>query len=474
MDPFRILIIDDDPGLRKTLADILTAKGYDVRAARDGEAGLALLGEHDVNLVLIDLGLPGIAGIEVLERVKADHPTTEAIILTGNATLDSAIEATNRGAFSYLLKPYDIDQLLLQVRRAMEKRQAQEDIASHRAELERFNAELKALYDVSAALSTTIDLDRLLSETLRTLAATRIFPFELNGAIFLVEGERVRLASVIGPAEVKLDPCQTVRPGECLCGRVLATGEVVVSRNSREDPLHAVCCAGGVAHGHLVVPLKAAERVVGLLSLYTRTDVEVGGRMLGFLATIGNQIGIAVENAKLYEETKTSSLQDPLTGLGNRRFMEMQLEKSFQAAQRYGEGLSVILCDIDHFKRYNDTHGHPEGDKLLVKLAEILLREMRGSDCVFRYGGEEFLLMLTEADPAGARAVAERLRRTVESEAGVTVSLGVASFHETMQEKEILIDLADAALYRAKQAGRNRVEAGGSGIVSECSAGGLP
>jgi diguanylate cyclase (GGDEF)-like protein len=249
---------------------------------------------------------------------------------------------------------------------------------------------------------------------------------------------------------------------------------VVVSRNSREDPLHAVCCAGGVAHGHLVVPLKAAERVVGLLSLYTRTDVEVGARMLGFLATIGNQIGIAVENAKLYEETKTSSLQDPLTGLGNRRFMEMQLEKSFQAAKRYGEGLSVILCDIDHFKRYNDTFGHPEGDKLLVKLAEILLREMRGSDCVFRYGGEEFLLMLPEADPDGARAVAERLRRAVESEAGVTVSLGVASFHETMQEKEILIDLADAALYRAKQAGRNRVEAVGSGIVSECSAGGLP
>jgi diguanylate cyclase (GGDEF)-like protein len=154
--------------------------------------------------------------------------------------------------------------------------------------------------------------------------------------------------------------------------------------------------------------------------------------------------------------------------------MEMQLEKSFQAAKRYGEALSVIFCDIDHFKRYNDTFGHPEGDKLLVKLAEILLREMRRSDCVFRYGGEEFLLMLTEADPAGARAVAERLRRTVESEAGVTVSLGVASFHETMQEKEILIDLADAALYRAKQAGRNRVESGGSGIVSECSAGGLP
>lgn len=127
--PTRILIIDDDPGIRKTLADILRAKGYETLSAKDGLEGLALLREEPFDLVLIDLKLPDISGLEVLEKVRVGCPSTEAIILTGNATLDSAIEATNQGAFSYLQKPYDMEQLLLFIRRAVEKQQADEEIA---------------------------------------------------------------------------------------------------------------------------------------------------------------------------------------------------------------------------------------------------------------------------------------------------------------------------------------------------------
>ena len=123
-DKISILIIDDDPNLRKTLSDILRARGYETQAAGDGTEGLALLKQHAVHLALVDLRLPDISGLEVLEKIKANQPSIEAIILTGNATLDSAIEATNRGAFSYLQKPYDIDQLLLHIRRAIEKQQA--------------------------------------------------------------------------------------------------------------------------------------------------------------------------------------------------------------------------------------------------------------------------------------------------------------------------------------------------------------
>ena len=122
-----VLIIDDDSNLRKTLSDILKAKGYETHTAKDGVEGLALLKQHAVNLALIDLRLPDMSGIEVLGRVRADYPSMEAVILTGNATLDSAIEATNRGAFSYLQKPYDVDQLLLHIRRAFEKQQAEEE-----------------------------------------------------------------------------------------------------------------------------------------------------------------------------------------------------------------------------------------------------------------------------------------------------------------------------------------------------------
>jgi PAS domain S-box-containing protein len=124
----QILIIDDDSNIRKTLSDILKVKGYEPLIAKNGTEGLELLRRSSVNLVLIDLGLPDMSGIEVLGRVKAAHPATEAIILTGQASLDSAIEATNKGAFSYLLKPYEIDQLMLHIRHALEKHETEEEL----------------------------------------------------------------------------------------------------------------------------------------------------------------------------------------------------------------------------------------------------------------------------------------------------------------------------------------------------------
>lgn len=143
MENTSIMIIDDDPNLRKTLGDILRLRGYESVSAADGLEGLALMRENHVNLALIDIGLPDISGVEVMQKIKVDYPSTEVIILTGNATLDSAIEATNSGAFSYLTKPYDIEQLILNIRRAIEKQQAKE-------EQERLILELKeALFKVN-------------------------------------------------------------------------------------------------------------------------------------------------------------------------------------------------------------------------------------------------------------------------------------------------------------------------------------
>jgi pilus assembly protein CpaE len=123
MAKFRILIIDDDLNLRKTLSDILKAKGYETFTAGDGEKALAFLRNNPVDLSIIDLGLPDIPGLEVLARAKANFPAMEAIILTGNATIESAVEATKQGACSYLVKPYDIEQLVNHIRNALAKQQ---------------------------------------------------------------------------------------------------------------------------------------------------------------------------------------------------------------------------------------------------------------------------------------------------------------------------------------------------------------
>lgn len=458
MERASILIIDDDASLRRTLTDILRVKGHDPMSAGNGEEGIAMVRDNPVDLVLIDLGLPDLPGIDVLDRVKSERPSTEAIILTGNATLDSAIEATNRGAFSYLLKPYDIDLLLLNIGRALEKQREKERIIRRSAEMEKVNAELKVLYDVSRSVSKTIDLDRLLAETLHSLAEIGIFRFELKGAIFLADGEGLRLAAFIGMTETTVETCGKVGPGECLCGLAYCRGDILISTNSGDDHRHSKCIPGALPHGHVIVPLKAADKVVGVLDLYTPPDMEFDTSALKMLSSIGSQIGTAIDNARLYEETKSSALHDPLTKLANRRFLEMQLEKFVEMAKRYGTKLSVIMLDIDHFKRYNDTHGHVEGDRMLAKIAAILLREVRSADNVFRYGGEEFLAILPETDVTMACALAERLRKAVETEAGITISLGLAAYRITMQDKETLVGEADTALYRAKENGRNRVE----------------
>lgn len=460
MEKPHILIIDDDPGLRQTLADILKCKGYETLAAKDGGEGLSLLGERAVDLALIDLGLPDMPGLEVLDQIKATHPFTEVIILTGNATLDSAIEATNRGAFSYLVKPYEIDRLLLHIKRAIEKQQAQKKITRDSIELQKMNTELKALYGVSQAISKTMDLEELLSEVLRVLAATEIFNFEIKGAIFLVEEEKIRLTSFISLSETELESCREIRSGECLCGQALDSGEIIIARNCGEHNRNPLCSSLVQPHGHIIVPLKVTGFVVGLLNLYIQPGAEVSDEMVRILSTVASQMGIAINNARLYEETKNSSLHDPLTGLANRRFMEIQLDKSLETAKRYQDALSIVMLDIDHFKIYNDTYGHPEGDRLLVRLADILLQEVRKADYVFRYGGEEFLIILPKLGLDMTYEAAERLRRVVEAECGgVTISLGVASLSEMLLGKDSLIDAADKALYRAKENGRNRVEA---------------
>lgn len=164
------------------------------------------------------------------------------------------------------------------------------------------------------------------------------------------------------------------------------------------------------------------------------------------------------ELAVLYEETKALSLTDPLTGLANRRLLDIVLQRSFLKVKRYGGCISVLMIDIDHFKQYNDTYGHSAGDKMLTDVAGTISKNVRDTDVVVRYGGEEFLVSLPETDVAKAYETAERIRRAVEEETGVTVSLGLASLEDAMQNREDLIKRADEALYLAKRKGRNRVE----------------
>jgi diguanylate cyclase (GGDEF)-like protein len=162
------------------------------------------------------------------------------------------------------------------------------------------------------------------------------------------------------------------------------------------------------------------------------------------------------ELAEMHEQAKALSLQDHLTGLGNRRLLEIHFERAFALAHRYEKELALIMLDVDHFKAYNDKHGHQAGDMALVNLAATIGAQLRETDLAFRYGGEEFLLLLPEIGMETCLQVAEKLRLAVAEDTDVTVSMGVASYRPG-STIDGMIRQADKALYQAKLQGRNRV-----------------
>jgi len=325
-------------------------------------------------------------------------------------------------------------------------------------ELRKNHSNLLSLYRVSAAISQTISLDKLFDIVLDTVTGLDIFNAERKGGIFIVEGNRMRLVSHLGHSDVFLEHHKNMKVGECLCGLAVKTGEIIISGNSSQDDRHTIKYPGIYSHGHIIIPLKARYTVVGVLYLYLPADFDIDDSKLNLLASIGNQIGIAIDNSRLYEETKASSLHDPLTGHANRRIMDILFEKYLAVARRSGTLLSVIMLDIDHFRTYNDTLGHASGDRLLAGLGKLLLNTIRETDLAVRYGGEEFLILLPETDLIRASEIAERIRRVVDESLAVTVSLGVASYSPETNKQEKILEKADKALSLAKHNGRNRVE----------------
>ncbi|MEW6602881.1 MAG: sensor domain-containing diguanylate cyclase, partial [Nitrospirota bacterium] len=326
-------------------------------------------------------------------------------------------------------------------------------------ELQIINSEMEALNSISTAINQTLDLGNLLNNILETITGLEMFNVERKGGIFIIEGDRLNLVAHIGHSKDFLEDHRHIKIGECLCGKAAKTGQVITSMNSENDHDHSNRYHGMTPHGHIIIPLKTLNGTVGILCLYTPADIDIKKHKIYLLQSIGNQIGTAIENARLYEETKALSLRDPLTGLANRRMMSIVFGRNLARARRLGKPLSIIMMDVDYFKQYNDTYGHAKGDEILVRVANILLKETREIDLVARYGGEEFFIMIPEADLPTACEAAERIRNAVESMTGVTVSFGVSSYSAGMGEEE-LIRKADSALYQAKNKGRNRVEAG--------------
>ncbi|WP_372398911.1 diguanylate cyclase [Azospirillum sp. HJ39] len=291
----------------------------------------------------------------------------------------------------------------------------------------------------------------------------KLFP-DWNGAVFLTAASRNRLDLLCqwGTDEA----AQHFAPQQCWG---LRRGQVHIHESEAAAPLcdHLGMLGGGASS--LCVPLVAHGETVGLLSLWSTGSASGGvdGRRIRRMADmVARQLGLTLANIRLKESLKEQTIRDAMTNAFNRRYLEVVSQKEVAKARRFSRPLVVAMIDIDHFKRFNDTQGHPAGDAALVKVSHYLQESIRESDWLFRYGGEEFLMILTDTGPQEACDRLDMLRAGVEQIVmrhegttlpQVTISCGLAAFPAHADDFDGLVATADEALYRAKQEGRNCV-----------------
>jgi len=291
--------------------------------------------------------------------------------------------------------------------------------------------------------------------------APKIFP-ELCGAMLLLNSSRdtmetavcwtgCRLSgSVLGPQD-----CWALRAGHI--HSVSAGDSTAACRHALPDH-----------HSYFCLPLLSHGEAIGVLHFEVLDSKELPESAMLIVNMFAEQVGLCISNLRLREALRNQSIRDPLTGLFNRRYLEETLEREVRRATRSEQTLGVIMLDLDHFKRFNDTYGHEAGDTVLRQTASFLANSVRAEDIVCRFGGEEFIVILPMADlnatQARAANICSRLRDLEVLHEGrpvgkVTASAGVAAFPEHGTEPKALIDAADAAMYRAKKEGRDRVVA---------------
>jgi len=488
MPSARILIADDDASILQTMSWVLKEHGYDVAAAQQGSRVLGLMEERTPDLVLLDVMFPDADGYQILERIKSDDRWRDVPVLMVSSLPpeEAAVRTLGLGASDFVKKPFRVKELLARIQAQLRMRailrSANDSLRTVEQELSRVREEAESrrklvdiLHDVTDDLSSDEIYHLLARRVARALELTHC------SVILARVGERPRVVataferSSARQFELELDRYPEIRAA-------LETARPVLVEDVMTSPLYAAVRQEWVRDGTQVnsrsiiaLPFALEPTQAGVFFLrrsvneppLTSEDVE-------FADTVAKAAVAAVQRAQLLESTMADNRRlevlahtDPLTAVLNRRALTERLTAEFERVKRYESTVSLLLIDIDHFKRVNDSYGHLVGDDVLTDVGRLLQGAVRSVDVVARYGGEEFVIALPETGEAGATTFAERVREMIEahpftyngdSELQLTASIGVASYPSPgMETVEDLLARADQALYRAKAEGRNRV-----------------
>ena len=436
--PHAVLLVDDERFARTVYSDYLRAAGFDVEVAADAEAALAILQVRRFDVLVADVILPGSSGLDLLGAAKQLDPNLEVVMITGLDKVDPAVRAMKLGASDYLIKPVPPEALQHAVHRSLATRALLAENMVLRAHMK--------LFEICQRLSATLDRDQLVPMGLAAVASTCGAPaallaevapdgswvlsgahgLEYQAAAELLNEVRPRLAALPGAQPVTLELGGAGRPAP-----------------------QAFC-----------LPLIDQRGTVGAALAFPADPPGTEARESS--AFLARHLALALRNLGRLKQVEHLAYLDDLTHLYNTRYLDMVLDRELGN----GRPFSLLFLDLDHFKGINDQHGHLSGSRLLVEVARVLRSCVRDEDVLVRYGGDEYVTVLTGIDSGGGLKVAERIRRAMEDHrflsreatpARVTVSIGLASFPEHASTKAEIIDLADRAMYRGKRTTRNVV-----------------
>ena len=448
----RVLVVDDIAANVRLLEAKLLVEYYEVLTANDGASALEIVGTAMPDIVLLDVMMPGMDGFEVCRRIK-ENPATghiPVVMVTALSEVADRVRGLEAGADDFLTKPVNDLALfarirsLVRLKRALDEWRAREStftqfgLGSALAELSEAGTRQVLLvaddYGPSHRIVETLESDgySVVHSTSTDDASARAMDGDFD---MILADDRVAGDDV-------LRFCSQLRSNEATrhCPVLIMLDDGDTERLAKALDL-------GV-NDYLVRPVNKDELTARTRTQIRRKQVEDNLR-------------------RQYEKSLTAAVTDSLTGLYNRRYLETHFAEVSRDLAGSGKPVSIIVLDVDHFKKVNDEHGHAAGDQVLRGLAKRVLGGIRGFDTAIRLSGEEFVVLMPNVDARAAFPAANRIRALVEeypfaiSEAGedlaVTVSIGVATGTAGAAHLEELLERADQALYRAKNAGRNRV-----------------
>jgi two-component system, cell cycle response regulator len=449
----RILVVDDVPANVKLLEARLLAEYFDVLTAEDGYKALAICESTHVDLILLDIMMPGIDGFEVCERLKSNARTSHipVVIVTALDQPSDRVRGLKAGADDFLTKPVNDIQLIARVRSLVR---------------------LKSLSDELRIRADT-------AQNLGMEDTKGVDGREEPGQVLLVDGRASSQERIIKALKPIAEVTAISDPQAALFEAAEKPWDLVIVNANFDDydPLRLCSQLRSLERTRFLPILLATE--VGAEDMVVRAlDFGVNDYIVRpvdpneLLARTLTQIKRKRYNDRLrmsVRQTIELAVTDPLTTLHNRRYLDNHLKMLFNRAAARGRPLSACLVDIDRFKSVNDTYGHDAGDDVLKEFATRIRSTVRGADLACRYGGEEFVVVMPDTDAATAAVIAERLRAMVEKTPFVirstgtrlemTASFGLSCSADGAETPEQLLKQADQALYKAKAEGRNRVVA---------------